>query len=151
MKKDFAICFRVDEQEKAFIERVAKEQHMNPAEFAREATREKALGRKPDSVTGEIIQEIQELRTLIAKRQLESTKVEGIMDKAREATIGGIPEDQVRDKILTILSASPGLTQSELARAIGYPESITMIVASRMCDVGTITFDTVAFEYRMKK
>lgn len=132
-----------------FFSRVAQERRLSLSAFFRQAAMEKALGRDADQGTTELVLEIQALKGLVSRRNNEMERVADIVATAAGATIGGIPEEKVREKVLGVLSQSPPLRLGEVARAVGYPEAIVLVVASRLVDAGLMVFDPRTMHYSM--
>jgi hypothetical protein len=141
----------VDEKQKALVMRVAKDCGLSVSAFLRQAAMEKALGTRVDKPTGELIAEIQEIKALVQERNKAGHEASQAVAAAATIEVAGIPEAEIKGKILQLLSSSPPLNIHGIAVATGYPEKIAFVVAAKLVDQGLLVLDERTFEYRPVK
>jgi len=139
------------EKEKALVQRVAAENHLSASAFCRQASLEKALGHKADSSTSDLLIEIEHLKAMVQERNRNGQQGQQLLAAAASIEIPGASDEEIRGKILHILSTSPPLNTYALAAAVRYPEKLVFLAASKLVDQGLVVLDERTFEYRLMR
>lgn len=151
MVSDKVIWVHVDEKQHEFIRKIAEQYGTTMSGFCKQAALEKALGQNADKSTSELIMEIQVIKDLIVQRNKNAQDAKDSM--AATATIDtagtGIPEDEIKGKILHVLAASPPLNTHDLAKATGYPEKLVYLALTKLIEAMLVVMDERSFEYRL--
>lgn len=149
--REKTIYVYVDNKQHELIKRVAGAYGMSLGNFCRQAALEKALGQKADASTTELVMEIQIIKDLLAQRDKNAGETRETMTVAAniDTTGTGIPEEEIKGKVLHVLAASPPLNSHDLAKATGYPEKLVFLCLSKLVDAGLVALDERCFEYRM--